>query len=146
MRVYLGFIVEEYRERGGITDAVTGARSVKQARKAVEALLHGSVRLRSPIEGKTITVAEQMAAREHRAQQVAPIVTSTSDMRPIDQLRDIVIVARPAHVVMDTVDAYVARINGAGFWWISRCSVVDEGDWSYHFEWTDFTNEEQSWD
>lgn len=133
MSVYLGFIVEEYSERGGLADAVTGARTLRKARAGVEALLHDHVRLRSPVEGRVVTVAEQIAANKAGF--------STSDMRPVDLLRDVVIRARPAYVVMDD-HAYVARINRAGFWWISTCSIVDEGDWSYRFEWSDFTNEE----
>jgi hypothetical protein len=132
MSVYLGFVIEEYRERGGITDAITGGRSLRKVRNRVESELRGYVRQRGPVEARVITVAEQIEARRNT------ITTST-----LSPLRDIVVKARPAWVTTST-HGYVVRIHRSGFWQISWCGLVDDGDWSYHFEWTPFATYEET--
>lgn len=125
MVAFLGFAHEQYEAHGGIADLVTHGTSEGLNKQAVEQRM--SVDKIDPVVGRTISVEEQEEQR--RSGYV------TSNWQP---LRPIVVEPQPRSVRSYTY-GHLLKVSRRGVVWWSVCTLVDDGDWEYHFEWDEWT-------
>lgn len=121
MAVYLGFSAQEYEV------------SLHEVRAAVEAKMSVRQYRATP----AISVEEQVEARAAQMRRMAAgePVTSTSTMTPVESLRPIP--AQPKHV--GTYGwGQIVRVR-FGSVTSSVASLVDDGDWNYHYEWSEWS-------
>lgn len=127
MAVYLGYTID-YDDRA----LVGHGHSLRRARAAVEAAISVYKAEATP----EISVEEQIARRKRNEARIAAggMVTSTSDMRPLESLRPIAARARQVHA---NDSGFVMRVRPFSLT-MSVATLVDDGDWNYHYEWSDW--------
>lgn len=117
----LAFVWEAYEARGGLGDLVGVHRSEWAARRELEGRMK-----QHQIEAQPALSIEELEERRRRGM-------TTSDMRPITKG----IPARPRRLECDTY-AVAVRLRRGGNVESSWCRLIDDGDWCYHYEWSEW--------
>lgn len=140
MATYLGFVVEQYEERGGLDDCVSHG-TLRTVGAEVQRL--AALTFRDAVRARTVSVEEQ-------ARNIRSGYSTSSHFRtdiPLeDTLSPIEVEAKPRWVLLDRARCYVAKVTRRHVY-TSQLSVVDLGGWEYRFEWAEFvsmfTNDEE---